>query len=106
MESIESQIKKRVELELQGRMDISNSHGVDLKRCLVEPYQETFEDSFREGELLDLYVVLKEDPINDAGYQIVCDSQTGRFGLSISGKGERRVFLGFYGSFLETLQGM
>ncbi|NBU21252.1 hypothetical protein EBS43_07570 [bacterium] len=106
MGEIETQIKNIIQAELKRNLEISNLHGVDLKRCLVEPYQEIFENSFNESELMALYVVLKEDPVNDSGYQIVYDSQRGKFELSIAGKGIYRVFLGYYGSFLETLEGM
>ena len=101
-----NQIKALIKSEIGNNLSLINPHGVDLRRCLVEPTLETFEDSREPGKTLQLYVVLKEFPDSDRGYQIVCDVDTSAFGLSIRGKGLHREFLGFYGSFLDTLQGM
>jgi hypothetical protein len=99
-------IKDIIQAELKGDLTISNLHGIDLSRCLVDPYLETLEDSFAEGETIDMYVVLKEHPDSEDGYQIVYDPAENMFGLSILGKSTRRVFLGFDGTFLEALEGM
>ncbi len=106
MGEIEVQIKQIIQLEVKGDFTISNLHGVDLKKCLVEPYLEILEDSFNEGQTIQMYVVLKEHPESDEGYQIVYDPTEKMFGLSIQGKGQYRVFLGYDGTFLESLQGM
>jgi hypothetical protein len=106
MAKVEDHIKEIIQSEIQGDLTISNSHGVDLKQCLTEPYLETLEDSFNEGQTIQMYVVLKEHPNSDAGYQIVYDPEEKMFGLSIQGKGKYRVFLGYDGTFLESLKGM
>lgn len=106
MDKIEEQIKQIIQSETKGDLGISNLHGVDLKRCLVEPYLETLEDSFNEGQTIQMYVVLKEYPDSSEGYQIVYDPKENMFGLSIQGKGQYRVFLGYDGTFLESLKGM
>jgi hypothetical protein len=107
MSKTEDQIKEIIQSEVKGDFTIStNLHGVDLKKCLVEPYLETLEDSFNEGQTVQMYVVLKEHPDSEEGYQIVYDPKENMFGLSIQGKGRDRVFLGYDGTFLESLQGM
>ncbi len=106
MSNIIDKIKQIIQAEIKGDFTISNLHGVDLKNCLVEPYIETLEDSFKEGHMVQMYVVLKEHPESDEGYQIVYDPKENMFGLSIQGKEQLRVFLGFDGTFLESLQGM
>lgn len=106
MGKTEDHIKEIVQLEIKGDLNISNLHGVDLRKCLVEPYLETLEDSFNKGQTVRMYVVLKEHPNSDQGYQIVFDPQENMFGLSIQGEGPYRVFLGYDGSFLESLKGM
>jgi hypothetical protein len=99
-------IKDLIQSDIKGDFTISNLHGVDLNKCLVEPYLEICEDSFHEGQTIELYVVLKEHPESDDGYQIAYDPIEQMFGLTIRGRGDRRVFLGFDGSFLESLKGM
>jgi hypothetical protein len=103
---IETLIKKRILEELKDQGNISNFHGVDLTKSLVEPYRETFEVAFEEGETIELYVVLKERPNSNEGYHIACDPETWQFALTIGGNENRRIFLGFYGSFLDTFRGM
>jgi hypothetical protein len=82
-----------------------NAHEVDLQACLVPPTRLTFENSFREGELLTLWLVLREDPAKQEGYLVVFDESQNRFGLAVHGA-QRPVFIGYYGSFTETLSGM
>lgn len=106
MNKIEAQIKQVIHDQIDGDLTISNLHGVDLKTCLVEPYLETLEDSFNEGQTIQVYVVLKEFPESNEGYQIVYDPKEKLFGLSIAGKNSLGVFIGFYGTFLDTLKGM
>jgi hypothetical protein len=85
----------------------SNAHGVDLQRCLiVPPVKRVYDDSFNKGETLELWFVLEEIPGSNSGYKIIFDEATSMFGLAISGESANDVFIGFHGTFLETLQGM
>ena len=94
-----------IEREVAGDWSRSNAHGVDLKKCLIPPVKRMYEDSFKTGEMIELWLVLEEIPADRSGYKIVFDEQTRRFGLATAGT-ERDVFLGYYGSFLNTLEGM
>jgi hypothetical protein len=94
--------------EIAGDFSRSNAHGVDLSRCLVEPRRVICRNTFPKlngGKPLELWIVLEESPGKKDGYLIVFDDQQRIFGLAI-GDGDTPVFLGFYGTFLNTLQGM
>lgn len=84
---------------------VSNWHGVALPNCLVEPVKRFYENSFQAGEWLELWLVLEENPSTKAGYKIVFDEAKGWFGLAIGGQ-TQDVFIGYYGTFRETLEGM
>ena len=101
-----SEISKIIEREIDGDWSRSNAHGVDLKRCLVAPVKHTYRDSFKEGETIELWLVLEEVPEDKSGYKIVFDEQTRMFGLATSGFDQPDMFIGFYGTFLATLEGM
>jgi hypothetical protein len=103
---VENLIKHRIQEELKNQLNLTNLHGVDVTKSLVEPYLDTFEDSFEEGKKIQLYVVLKEHPNSEEGYHIVCDPTTFEFGLTIEGNGKHRIFLGFDGTFIESFIGM
>jgi hypothetical protein len=100
------EVSKIVESEINGNWSLSNAHGVDLKRCLVKPQKQVYEDSFNPNETIELWLVLEEIPEDKSGYKIVFDEKTGMFGLASEGFHELDVFIGFYGSFLNTLEGM
>ena len=100
-----SEVTEIIEREMAGNWSLSNAHGVDLKKCLVPPAKRVYNDSFDEGKTLELWLVLEEDPVAGSGYKIVFDEETRKFGLAVSAV-DRDLFLGFYGSFLETLEGM
>jgi len=46
-------------------------------------------------------LVLEENPIEKNGYQIVYETEKDLFGLACEGS-----FIGFYGNFINTLEGM
>ena len=102
-----SEVSRVVTDEIGDDWSISNAHGVDLKRCLVFPTKHDYRDSFNEGADISLWLVLEEVPEDNSGYKIVFDETTQRFGLA-TGDAQRQhdVFLGFYGTFLETLEAM
>ena len=102
-----SEVSQIVENEINGNWSVSNAHGVDLKRCLVVPARRDYADSFADGQSLSLWLVLEEAPEDQSGYKIVFDEGTRQFGLATKHReGDRDVFLGFYGTFLETLASM
>ena len=101
-----SDVSEIIEQEIAGNWSLSNAHGVALKRCLVVPTKRIYEDSFNQGETLELWLVLEEVPEDQSGYKIVFGEDARMFGLAVKGFGNEDVFLGFHGSFLETLEGM
>ena len=59
---------------------LSNLHGVDLKKCLVQPegygLLEHFSDTGpNKGKNLDMWIVLEEEPGSNTGYLIVFDDK-------------------------------
>src|SRR5688572_19923391 len=100
------EIKKIILDEIKASFEISTWHGVDVEKCLVEPYLDIFEKSFKEGETVDLYVVLEEHSNRHEGYLIVYNSEEKLFGLVLVSKCKHGLLLGYYDTFLETLKGM
>src|SRR4051812_10817472 len=101
-----SEVSEIIEREINNDWSLSNWHGVDLKRCLVLPTKRIYENSFKENETIELWAVLEEIPEDKSGYKIIFDEESREFGLAIAGQHEHDVFIGFYGTFLETLEGM
>ena len=102
-----SEVSQIVMEEIAGNWSVSNAHGVDLKRCLVVPTRRDYADPIVEGSSHSLWLVLEEVPEDQSGYKIVFDEATHKFGLATGDvKQNRDVFLGFYGTFLETLEAM
>jgi hypothetical protein len=102
-----SEISRIIEDEIGDGWSRSNAHGVDLKQCLVTPVEQVYEDSFKEGQTIMLWLVLEERPADKGGYKIVFEEESRMFGLAVSNVArERDLFLGLYGTFLETLEGM
>jgi len=101
-----SEVSKIIESEIGGNWSLSNAHRVDLRQCLVKPTKQMYEDSFNPNETIELWLVLEEIPEDKSGYKIVFDEKSSMFGLATSSFYELDVFLGFYGSFLDTLEGM
>ena len=101
-----AEVADLVAAEIGGDWSLSNAHGVDLKKCLVTPVRRVYEDSFKEGSTVELWLVLEELPADGSGYQIVFDESARRFGLATSSRSGRDVFLGLYGNFIETLEAM
>ena len=102
------QVAELIEGEIAGDWNRENPHGVELRRCLVvPPIRRTYDDSFKEGQVLELWLVLEEVPDTKSGYKIVFDENREEFGLAIGdSRTGRDTFIGYYGGFLETLDGM
>lgn len=99
------EIKDIIAQEINNNYDLSNAHGVDLRTCLIEPTLDNYIDSFNEKSILKLWTVLEETPDKE-GYKIVFDANNKTFGLGILTEKNESMFIGYYGSFLETLEGM
>jgi hypothetical protein len=103
-----AEVRAIIEAEIGGDWSQSNAHAVDLRRCLLQPRKVICRNTFPkldDGKPLSLWIVLEEMPGTRDGYLIVFDERQRMFGLAIW-DGDTPVFLGFYGSFLNTLQGM
>jgi hypothetical protein len=94
-----------VKAEIGDQWEQSNAHGVDLRTCIVTPEKKSYTDGVGE-KAYELWLVLEEDPKERKGYKIVFDHEQRLFGLATTQRNGPDVFLGFYGTFLETLESM
>jgi hypothetical protein len=102
------EVRAVVNAEVGDDWSRSTSHGVDLKACVVAPWLVRCRNTFPElegGRPLDLWIVLEEMPGKKDGYLIVFDERKSTFGLA-AWNGAVPVFLGYHGSFMNTLEGM
>jgi hypothetical protein len=103
-----AEVRKRIEDEIGEDWTQSNSHGVDVRRCLLrEPVLRTYTNSFFDPAKpkdktnrrnIKLWLVLEEAPYRKKSYQIVYDDRKDLFGLACD-----RSFIGLYGNFINTL---
>jgi hypothetical protein len=103
-----AEVRAIIEAEIDGNWSQSNAHSVDLRKCLVQPRKVACRNTFPKldgGKPLQLWIVLEETPGRKDGYLIVFDEARCVFGLA-DWDTDTPVFLGFYGSFLITPQGM
>jgi hypothetical protein len=102
-----AEIRATVEREIAGDWSRTNAHRCDLRRCLVNPEKRRFQDEspVRAG-MIELWVVLEELPASCDGYKIVYGEERRLFGLACPGIAGHEVFLGWYGTFLETFEAM
>lgn len=49
----ESEVSKIIESEINGNPSRSNAHGVELKRCLVAPVKQVYENGAKENETVN-----------------------------------------------------
>ncbi|WP_421921179.1 hypothetical protein [Marinifilum sp.] len=98
-------VKNIIKEELKDNPDLSNAHGVELDRCLIEPVKQTYLDSFNDNREIRLWTVLEETEDGN-GYKIIYDQEDNMFGLGIKSNKDELVFIGYYGTFVETLKGM
>jgi hypothetical protein len=103
-----AEVRAIIEAKLDGDLSTTNGHGVDLRKCLVEPRRVACRNTFpklQEGKPLQLWIVLEETLGKSDGYLVVFDEERAKFGLA-DWDGEFPVFLGFHGTFLDSLRGM
>jgi hypothetical protein len=55
---------------------------------------------------IELWLVLEEDPKDRKGYKIVFDETKRQFGLAMTQRNGPDFLLGFYGTFMDTLESM
>ena len=101
-----SDISKIIADEIGDDWKHTNLHGCDLRACLVTPVRRLFSDFRDEARTCEMWLVLEECPQTHSGYRIVFDEATRQFGLAIEGKDERDVWIGHYGTFIQTFDGM
>ena len=101
------EVAERVRREIGDQWGASNLHGVDLRRCLVEPRKTTFVAAWDAQQTVEAWVVLEETPGEPTGgYLIAFDEGEDAYGLADVGRDGQLCFLGYYGDFLTTLAGM
>lgn len=104
---ISEEITRIIYEEIGDDWQYSNAHGIDLRKCLVTPQKRRFLTNLDSGSEEEFWLVLEEFPANGSGYKIIFDEESKMFGLATAMKESKRdFFLGIYGSFLETLEGM
>ena len=96
--------------EIGDSWETTNAHEVNLRKCLVlPPIRARFKCVGIPDEplaVVELWIVLEEDPIKKDGYKIVFDEEYREFGLAmLDGDGDLS-FLGRYGDFLTILECM
>jgi len=94
-----------VESGAAGKQMLENGHGSTLRRCMVSPRKIPFADPLT-AEIVELWLVLEEDPERHTGYMVVYDDVHHTFGLALNCTGGERVFLGLYGDFLDAYLAM
>lgn len=73
---------------------------------MVTPERRLFADARDDNQPREMWLVLEEVPNTHSGYKIVFDEHARKFGLAIEGKDGQDVWIGNYGSFIETFDGM
>lgn len=96
-------IKSSIEKELITKPNFFNSHNLDLKKCLIEPIQQKYIDSFDNSKTLNYWTVLIE---SQDGYRIAYDPENDCYGLGIITNKDELMHIGNYGTFIETVEGM
>ena len=102
-----------VRAQIGDRWGFRNAHGVDIGRCLVPPVEiNIIARNVRAGrvsdEILRVWLVLEERTVERDRYKIVFSETLHSFGLVSSGLAADRhpVLCGWYGDFMNTLEGM
>jgi hypothetical protein len=97
-----SEIMEIIKCEIDDNWTISNAHGVDLRKCLLpQPVKKAYEDSFKEGKIIELWLVLEEISEDESGLRIVFDEESQMFGLAVSGVRRMMYLLASMGHFLK-----
>jgi hypothetical protein len=99
-----AEIQKIVDRELSDPQEpLSKWTEAEVRERLVKPVKKIYQDSFEKGSTLELWLVLQERPGSSLGYQVVYDEEEKEFGLA-EVKGGQPVFLGYYGTLVESVE--
>lgn len=98
-------IKTQINQEIQQGGISSNWHVSDVYKHLIEPIQESYIDSFDQKKRIELWTVF-EEIADRSGYKIVYNSENNSYGLGITAENDDLMFIGYYGSFIETFNAM
>ena len=108
-----AEIERLVHHAIGDSWDVTNDHGVDLRKALVTPrlikvIQRLVHDGKTHDEVIDGWLVLIEKPESGEGYRIVADADGRSFGLASEGfaRDEHLVLCGWYGDFWSAFEGM
>lgn len=106
-----NEVQELIKIELKSkdnRSDAALGHGLDLNQWLLAPTRIKVMHSFK-NELVEVWMVLEEDPIKKEGYKIIYSEEEELFGLAVCAS-ERDdaipTLIGFYGGVLDTLYAM
>lgn len=106
-------IKRIVEAQIGSAWEATNLHGLNLRKSLVKPERiqliaRQVKNGAPQDEAMEAWLVLIEDPETKTGYRIVANDDGSEFGLASEGFKEDKhlVFIGWYGNFLTTFEGM
>lgn len=91
----------------------SDSHRVDLSRCLVSPTKinviaRSVQDGKTSDAVIGVWLVLEEDVRNRDGYKIIFEEAANRFGLASPGfpSDAYPILVGWYSDFMTAFEGM
>jgi hypothetical protein len=96
-------IEKLIKSEIGDKLETPNLYGINLTKCLIKPVKEKYVSVFDTSQTFDLWTVLIE---SEDGYRIFYDEEESKFGLANKFQNDDLMYLGNYGTFLETLAGM
>ena len=97
------EVEQIIKSEIGDKLDTSNLHGINLTECLVTPVRQKYISAFDNSQTFNLWTVLIE---SEDGYRIFYDEDENSFGLANKSLNDKLMYLGNYGTFLETLAGM
>ncbi len=99
-------VKAKIYAEIGDQWNTPHAHGIDLKVCLVEPELRKYR-GVREREIPEkLWFVLQEVRNGVKGYAMIYSESMDQYGLAVTDKKDGPIVIGFYGSFMETLEAM
>ncbi|GAB2682184.1 hypothetical protein GCM10027036_40650 [Flavihumibacter cheonanensis] len=107
-----SVLKRYIRQDLQSVETLNNLHGIDLENIqqhLIDPTLKEYYNDF-QNKVEKHWVVLDEEPQDPKdGYQIIYSEEHNEFGLAVktsNTKPNMGTIVGWYGSFISTLDGM
>ena len=108
-----AEIHSLVRDQIAGRWNETNGHRVDLKKSIITPAKTKLihrlvQKGKTKEEIIDVWIVLEEEPQKKDGYKIVFDEKSRMFGLASVGfpSDPHPCLDGFYGDFWTAFKGM